>query len=296
MLRTLIARALLGMVFQSSPPASQPAGVRVLLVVAHPDDDSDFSGSIYKLTHVLGGTVDLCVITNGEGGYRYSTLAEPLYGAKLTDEKTGRALLPSIRKKEAMAGGAIAGVRNFFFLDQLDQAYTQDAHEVLARQWHSAYVVRSLDGILTRNRYEFVFVLIPATFAHGAHQAAAFAALAAVAAQPAVERPAILAGGTYNSKAGPPPFELPKAYPAARLRTEPPFQFDRKQGFGYQDKLDYRIVAGWGIAEHKSQGLLQTSEKDVDVEAYFPFALNDDEKVERTRSLFARLADPTLRP
>src|SRR5689334_10565487 len=51
---------------------------RVLVVVAHPDDETDFVGAVYKLTHVLGGKADLCIITNGEGGYRYATLAEPI--------------------------------------------------------------------------------------------------------------------------------------------------------------------------------------------------------------------------
>jgi N-acetylglucosamine malate deacetylase 2 len=49
---------------------------RVLIVVAHPDDESCFAATVYQITHNLGGTVDQLLITNGEGGYRYSLLAE----------------------------------------------------------------------------------------------------------------------------------------------------------------------------------------------------------------------------
>ena len=112
----------------STRVVAQAPATRVLVVVAHPDDDTDFVGAVYKLTHVLGGKADLCIVTNGEGGYRYATLAEPIYGLKLTQESVGRKALPAIRKKEARAGGAITGISNFFFLDQFDKAYTQNVH------------------------------------------------------------------------------------------------------------------------------------------------------------------------
>src|SRR5579859_7055509 len=70
--------------------AAQSAPPRVLLVVAHPDDELCFAVTVYKITHELGGTVDQVVITNGEGGYRFSLLAEDYYGVKLTDEAVGR--------------------------------------------------------------------------------------------------------------------------------------------------------------------------------------------------------------
>src|SRR5712691_8335608 len=72
----------------------------VLLVTAHPDDDALFGGAVYKITHQLGGRVDLFLVTNGEGGFHYSTLSEPIYGLKLSDEKVGREYLPGIRKRE----------------------------------------------------------------------------------------------------------------------------------------------------------------------------------------------------
>jgi LmbE family N-acetylglucosaminyl deacetylase len=276
---------------------AQSTPVRVLLVTAHPDDDSDFSGSVYKITRVLGGTADLCVITNGEGGYRYSTLAEPIYGMKLTEEAMGREALPTIRKKEVMAGGALVGIRNFHFLDQFDKAYTQDVHEVLAHQWDSAYVTNRLRAILDQGHYDFVLVLAPTTTTHGAHQAAALTALAAISAMPAGARPTILAGRTFKKGETPPAFTGSDDYPVARVRVaDPPVEFDRTLPFGFQDKLDYRIIGNWVIAEHKSQGLMQTLMNSVDVERYYFFAIDDDRGVERARALFAQLADRTLRP
>ena len=73
---------------------SQP---HVLIVTAHPDDEISCSATVYKITHELKGVVDLALITNGEGGYKYSTLAEAYYNLELTDEKVGRENLPRIR-------------------------------------------------------------------------------------------------------------------------------------------------------------------------------------------------------
>src|SRR6204780_155658 len=68
-------------------------------IVAHPDDEFTFAATAYRIARELGGTVDQVVISNGEAGYRYSLLAEQIYGLGLTDEKIGGANLPEIRKK-----------------------------------------------------------------------------------------------------------------------------------------------------------------------------------------------------
>jgi N-acetylglucosamine malate deacetylase 2 len=277
--------------------AAQSPPTRVLIVVAHPDDDADFTGAVYKLTHVLGGKADLCIITNGEGGYRYSTLAEPIYRLKLTDEAIGRKALPAIRKKEARAGGAIAGISNFFFLDQLDKAYTENVHEVLEKQWDTTFVRRRLAEILSKGHYDFVFVAEPTKTTHGAHQAASLMTLAAVAAMPAGKRPVILATNTYKKGDPPPVYSGRDDFPLARPRPiDPPLEFDLTEPFGFQDKLDYRIIANWVIAEHKSQGIMQKYLNTFDVERYFLFAIDDEAGVARTKALFARLGDRSLKP
>jgi N-acetylglucosamine malate deacetylase 2 len=277
--------------------SAQSSPTRVLIVVAHPDDDTDFAGAVYKLTHVLGGKADLCVVTNGEGGYRYATLAEPIYGLKLTQEAIGRRALPAIRKKEARAGGAIAGISNFFFLDQLDKAYTENVHEVLETQWDTAFVRRRLSDILTKGHYDFVFIAEPTKTTHGGHQAASLLALAAVAAMPANRRPVILAG-TTDKKGDPAPEYLGREdFPVAKARPiSPPLEFDLTMPFGFQDKLDYRIIANWVIAEHKSQGIMQLYLNAFDTERFTLFALDDDAGVARAKAFFSRLSDRSLKP
>ena len=64
--------------------------VRVLLVVAHPDDEYEMAGTVYRITKELSGTVDQLILTDGEAGYRYSSLADKYYDLDLTNESVGR--------------------------------------------------------------------------------------------------------------------------------------------------------------------------------------------------------------
>ncbi len=61
-----------------------------------------FSSSVKFLLQPTGRQVDKLIITNGEGGFRYSILPEPCYNESLTIETIGRKTLPAIRKKEAL--------------------------------------------------------------------------------------------------------------------------------------------------------------------------------------------------
>src|SRR5262249_15873149 len=166
-------------------PASAGPWPNVLLVTAHPDDDALFGGAVYKITHQLGGRVDLFLVTNGEGGFHYSTLSEAIYGLKLSDEKVGRAYLPGIRKRELLAGGKIVGIGYYFFLDQEDKEFTQDVDSVLkGNLWNLELVRARLRAVLTENRYDFVFVMLPVPTTHAHHAAAAILALQRVASLP----------------------------------------------------------------------------------------------------------------
>ena len=40
---------------------------KVLIVVAHPDDEYAFAATIYRITRELGGIADQVIITNGGG-------------------------------------------------------------------------------------------------------------------------------------------------------------------------------------------------------------------------------------
>ena len=70
---------LLGLAAPALLPARTTGG-RLLIVVAHPDDEYAFAATTYRLTRELGWTADQVVITDGESGYRYSALAEAVYG------------------------------------------------------------------------------------------------------------------------------------------------------------------------------------------------------------------------
>ena len=85
---------------------------RVLLVVAHPDDEYAFAATAYRIAKEIRGTVDQVVITDGAGGYRYSSLAERVYGVSLTAQGES---LPHIRRRETLAAGRILGIRKHYF-------------------------------------------------------------------------------------------------------------------------------------------------------------------------------------
>lgn len=75
------------------------SGPKVLVINAHPDDETSFPILLYKITHDLKGTVDLALLTDGSGGFIGSELGSVHYGLDLTDSLVGRSELPRIRKK-----------------------------------------------------------------------------------------------------------------------------------------------------------------------------------------------------
>ncbi|MBN9660407.1 MAG: PIG-L family deacetylase [Acidobacteria bacterium] len=249
-------------------PANGP--LKILLVFAHPDDESVVAATVYRLTHELGAIADHVVITNGEGGYRYSKLAESLYGASLTDEATGRARLPEIRQRETRNAGRILGVRRHYFLQQRDERFTLDSSEALDRLWDTAFIRHRLVALLEEERYDAVLTLYPEPSTHGHHQAAASLVLDAVAALPDAARPAVL--GAVTAPNGPDP------------RAD--FVLNRHTPLPQNRELDYSIVVNWVIAEHKSQGLLQRDCNRFDSEV---FHLLNGERREAAQQVFQRL-------
>lgn len=267
--------------------------VKVLIVTAHPDDDALFSASVYKITHNLGGKVDLCLITNGEGGYKYSTLGEDIYGLELTEEAIGREYLPDIRKKELKSGCAIVGIKDFYFLDQKDHRYTTNVHEIMdSTVWDIPFVKKRLKEIIEAGKYNYIFCLIPVPTTHAHHASSAILALQVVNEMPLDTRPVVL-GGTMSSKGDTAKFTftgLPQ-YPVTKISPDPlTFTFDRTAPFGFNDKLNYKIISNWVIAEHKSQGTMQLLMNMGDYEQYIWFDLNDKNKIEQTKKLFDKLA------
>ncbi len=232
---------------------AEPPG-KALLVVAHPDDEYYFAATVYRMAVQLGGTVDELIITDGEGGFRYSTLAEPYYKKSLTVEAIGRKDLPSIRKKEAINAGRILGIRKHFFLDQKDEHFTTDEEDGPDHYWNSAFITSRIANLVKREHYKYVLTVLPRSTTHGHHQAATVLTAESIQTLPKDLRPAQLGFDTDASDFVPPPV-------VAKIQRWAPayaFAFDRNTAFGFQNALTYQIVVNWMIAEHKSQGLLQT--------------------------------------
>jgi LmbE family N-acetylglucosaminyl deacetylase len=266
-------------------------GPRVLVVMAHPDDESTLSVTLYKIAKEQHGVVDLFVITNGEAGYKYATLAESYYGIELTDEKTGRINLPRIRKRELVNAGHILGVSNYYFLDQKDAHYTLNEKEPLDTSWNVNTVNTRLSQVLTTNHYDFVFTLLPDADTHGAHKAATLLALNQVAKLPVSNRPVILGATTCNNKDSVTRFNTYADYSQTQTLTDTAnFKVDRTATFSYKNRVNYKVIANWEIAEHKSQGVTQMTMNDGDTEKFWYFTLNGNAGLQKATALFRLLS------
>lgn len=295
--RILIFRLTVLILFISVKPIlSQDAPPKVLVVTAHPDDDAVFAATNYKIVHDLGGIVDIALITNGEGGYKYSTLAEDIYGLELTDEEVGRKYLPEIRKKELEAGGKIVGIRNYYYFNQKDDRYitSADIKEILdSNIWDLDYIRSELKSIIEREKYDYVFVLTPTLGTHAHHSSVGILALETINSMDINDRPIIL-GGSYGEKSDTTDkiYNIYKGfdqYPITSVSDTVPFIFDRTQKFSYRDALDYKIIVNWLIAEHKSQGTMQLGMNRGDYEVYWYFDINPESGKQTTQELFDKL-------
>lgn len=261
---------------------------KVLLVTAHPDDDALFSATIFKTTKLLGGVVDLALMTNGEGGYTYSTLGNYVYGLELDKEEVGRQYLPGIRKQELMAGGDIVGIRNYFFFDQPDFYYTEDVEETLEK-WNTDWVHERMVEILEKGEYDFIFLMLPFDEFHGHHKASTVLGLRAMMELPKEERPIALQAFVRRGADDPGvSFTQMEGYPETKVMEEEVFEFDRNQTFGANDRLNYNIIANWVIAEHKSQGTMQLLMQNSTgiIEQYRYNEINGEEGLQKTAEFF----------
>jgi N-acetylglucosamine malate deacetylase 2 len=245
---------------------------------------------VYRIAQELSGAVDQVVITKGEGGYRYAALAERIYGTALADESAARLRLPEIRRRETLAAGRILGIRDHYFLNQRDRSFTLDAGEPLGRAWNCTAVCRQLRELMERERYDFVFTVLPRNSEHGHHQAATLLALNAAVRLDAAARPVVLSAeptadvGPAGGFAGLDGFV--QSRPAS---SEPDFVFDRRRTFGHGDALSHEIVVRWMIAEHKSQGMFQNHVGRHSLECFWRFANGPADAAERTRWLANQL-------
>jgi len=274
-------------------PALAKAGnsrPKLLIVVAHPDDEYMFAATTYRLVRELGWVADQVVITNGEAGYRYAALAETVYGTKLVQEDDGRAHLPAIRKEEVLRAGKILGLRRHYFLDQRDSGFTTNAAEADASNWDRTRISHFLKGVLAHEHYDAILTLLPTRETHGHHRAATILVLEAVAAMKDDERPLVFGAEADSGEEGTRTFAgLPSAPLTVTTGDEPAIVFDRNSSFGYRNALNYQIVVNWVIAEHKSQGLFQTDAGKHEFERLWLFQVSGKDARARSEHLRAEL-------
>ena len=275
-----------GPLLSRTAAAAHPAGRKILIVVAHPDDEYACAATTYRLVRELGWTADEVVITNGEGGYRYSALAEAYYGVALSSEAGGRAYLPAIRKEESRRAGKILGIRRHYFLEQRDLGFADDPATADSGNWNRERIRAFLGDLLAREQYDLVLTLLPTAETHGHHRVAAQLALEAVSALPAGRRPlcfGVEAVGKHDK---------PIRFTGSTTSAEPALVFDRSTTFGYRGSLDYRIVVNWVIAEHKSQGLFQMDSGKHELEEFWLFTVSGEDAARRVEDLRRQLSAP----
>ncbi len=292
----------LGLLLGLSPALAQPAAdaPRVLVVTAHPDDETLMAATIYKITHALGGAVDLALVTDGSGGFHYAMIGEAYYGVPLHDEEDARQNLAPVRKAELREAARILGIGELFFLDAFDHEYTTDVDTVLQHVWDADAVRDSLGAIMARGRYDFVLTLLPTEGTHGHHKAATILALEAASAFPAAERPVVLGADFADAEDLPSPETPPYAFagldgfPATRVDSAAPvFRFDRTRPMEEDGVVNYKLIVNWALAAHKSQGDLASYFNRGDYEYYWFFDVNDPERRDDAAALFERLGrDP----
>ncbi|WP_018610884.1 PIG-L family deacetylase [Segetibacter koreensis] len=292
MYKKLLACLFLSFSFAAIFAQSNP-GPKVLIVTSHPDDETTFPVTVYKIVHDLKGVADLALMTDGQGGYRNTELASEYYGLNLRDSSIGRTYLPAIRKRELMASGKIMGIRNFFFFDQVDDFYSQDPKPYVGGvKWDVAMIEKKLDQILSRTSYDYVLVLLPTPDQHGHHKTASLMALRAVKRFVGKNKPIVLGGLEMN-----PPeldtfnFSGLKDYPESRINKQAPvFTFHRTARFGFMNLVSYMIVHDWTIAEYKSQGDTQNNYMNkFGMEAFWFFDQNDESAIPKVQRLFEQL-------
>ena len=81
--------------------------------------------------------------------------------------------------------------------------------------------------------------------------------------------------------------ELP-GHPKTKVMEGVIFEFDRNQKFGFNERLNYNIIANWVAAEHKSQGTMQLTmqNKKGVIEQYWYVELNGMDGISKAETFF----------
>jgi LmbE family N-acetylglucosaminyl deacetylase len=290
MTRTFRILTLLALFLSTNLLAQSP---KVLVVTAHPDDETGFSVTMFKITHELRGIVDMAVMTDGGGGFADSQLGALYYGLNLTDSLVARTHLPMLRKQEILDAGKIMGVRNIYFMEQPDDWYTLDPQPYISgKNWEIPYVERRLDKLLADRDYDFVITMLPHAGQHGHHKTSVILALRAVQRFKGTHKPIIIAGSPMSATSKPIDYTQLEGFPETKINPQSPtFTLNRAFRFKENDKVSYKIVADWVISAYKSQGAIQENGiHKTDFEVYRFYDINDPKGISRVKQLFDALA------
>jgi N-acetylglucosamine malate deacetylase 2 len=262
--------------------------LKVLLVVAHPDDESECAAAIYKITHELGGIVDQVIVTDGRSGVEYSGPGNAFYHGYAVSERIDLKRLARIRRKEARRVARVLRIRNQYFFAQPDTGFTFDPGDGF-RAWDLPGLRTKLQLLFKQEAYDLVFTLLPTEETHGHHQTVAV--LAVEAAEQVAEdvRPTVLGVQATDGASEIPTFEGLSKFPSTRpLTKEPVWVLDRRTPLPHHVALNYSIFVNWVIAEHKSQGLFQMEFGRKTHESFWLFEVSA--KSERSRNAWRAFA------
>jgi LmbE family N-acetylglucosaminyl deacetylase len=201
-----------------SPPAIQPDDrlkADVLLVVAHPDDETGVSPYLAQLLD-QHKRVAAVYLTHGEAGHNNM-------GAERATS------LGAVREMELREAMSKIGVDNVWFLDGLDTP-SQDVLQSLGR-WHHGAALEEVVRMVRLTRPEVIITWLPAVFIgenHGDHQASGVLATEAfdMAADPSVF-PAQLAAPVRTNETlleGLRPWQPKKIYYYSDAQEQDPFK------------------------------------------------------------------------
>lgn len=153
----------------TTAPVSQTAGQSVLLVLAHPDDESVIGGVLGRLQK-LGVPVYAVYMTRGEGS--------PVN--RLDPEHKHPELSVSVLRPREMEGAAaFYGFKKYEFLDQKDAGYTTNVPEFLAKNlWDFPKIEAGVVKMAELARPTIVITMLPRhEHTHAHHQIAARVAI-----------------------------------------------------------------------------------------------------------------------
>jgi LmbE family N-acetylglucosaminyl deacetylase len=234
-----------------SPPPTQPDDrlkADVLLVVAHPDDETGVSAYLAQLLD-QHKRVAAVYLTHGEAGHN-----------NMGPERATS--LGTVREMELRHAMTKLGVENVWFLDGLDTP-SQDVLQSLGR-WHHGAALEEVVRMVRLTRPEVIITWLPAIFIgenHGDHQASGVLATEAfdIAGDPSVF-PAQLAGSVHTNETlleGLRPWQPKKIYYFSDAQEQDPFKGSGPSLSGSEispvRKIPYGLIAMQCFAFHLTQ-------------------------------------------